>query len=227
MKNLSALVKTAAAALIIIAAHCPAAMAQEAEPQTVAQNAQSNTETASAQAVVIYDSGHSAGAERKTQVYQELGRLEQDYMRVVKYYNKSLSDTEALQIARYILIYSNQFKLDARLLMSVIAVESRFKPQAVSCKGAMGLGQLMPGTASTLGVKNAFSAQENIYGTARYLRAQFDRWAADEHVLDYMLAAYNAGPESVARYKGIPPYSETQNYVASVKKLFRFFVYGY
>ncbi|MFA6451775.1 MAG: lytic transglycosylase domain-containing protein [bacterium] len=211
-------VTTAAAFLLFAAFHCAAAQAQE--------TAQNNAEAA-AQAQVIYDSSHSENAPRQQQIYQELGRIEQDYTRVVKYYNKTLSDSEALQIARYILFYSNQFKIDARLLMSVIAVESRFRPQAVSHAGAMGLGQLMPGTASALGVKNAFSAQENIYGTARYLRAQYDRWASEERVLDMMLAAYNAGPEAVARYNGIPPYSETQNYVVNVKKLFRFFIYGY
>ncbi len=176
---------------------------------------------------VIYDSGHSEKATRQQQMYTELRYVEQAYSNTVRYYNKSLSETEALQIARYVIYYADQFRLDARLLMSVIAVESRFRPQAVSCKGAMGLGQLMPGTAKSLGVSNAFDVQQNIYGTARYLRAQYDRWAGKERVLDFMLAAYNAGPEAVAKHNGIPPISETQNYVVKVKKLLRFFVYGY
>jgi soluble lytic murein transglycosylase-like protein len=219
MKNDRFLTTTVTTALFCMALFAAAAAAQE--------TAQGNAAAASAQAQVIYDSGRTAATDNNKQIYAELGRLEQDYTKVVKHFNNSLSDDEALQIARWILYYSSQYKLDARLVMSVITVESRFQPQAVSRVGAMGLGQLMPGTASTLGVKNAFSVQENIYGTARYLRAQYDRWANDEHVLDLMLAAYNAGPEAVARYNGIPPYSETQNYVTNVKKWFRFFIYGY
>ncbi len=183
--------------------------------------------SADQRAEVIYDSGKSEKDAHRQQMYSELRYIEQAYTNTVRYYNKSLTEAEALQIARYVIYYADQFRLDARLLMSVIAVESRFRPEAVSCKGAMGLGQLMPGTAKSLGVSNAFDVQQNIYGTARYLRAQYDRWAGHDRVLDFMLAAYNAGPEAVARHNGIPPISETQNYVVKVKKLLRFFVYGY
>ncbi|HOO55292.1 MAG TPA: transglycosylase SLT domain-containing protein [bacterium] len=156
----------------------------------------------------------------------EFARIEKDYMNVVKYYNNRIPDAQALQIARFVLYYSAEFKLDPRLVMAVISVESKFKPRALSPKGAIGLGQLMPGTASMMGVKNAFDIKQNIYGTTRYLRKMYDRWSTREDVLELMLASYNAGPEAVEKYGGIPPYKETRNYVKKVKELFRFFIYG-
>jgi soluble lytic murein transglycosylase-like protein len=157
----------------------------------------------------------------------ELARIENDYMNVVRYYNKSLPERQALNIARYVLHYSTAMKVDPRLVMSVIVIESRFQPNAVSPKGAMGLGQLMPGTAAMLGVRNAFDPRENIYGTVKYLSDQYQRWQNSERALELALASYNAGPEAVARHKGIPPYRETIDYVAKVKKLYTFFVYGH
>jgi soluble lytic murein transglycosylase-like protein len=157
---------------------------------------------------------------------EEYARIEMAYTQVVKYYNKKLPDNEALRIARCILYYSNYYKLDPRLVVAVIVQESRFNPSAVSHAGAQGLGQLMPGTARYLGVSNSFDVQQNIYGTVRYLREQYDRFQSNPNVLDYMLAAYNAGPEAVAKYKGVPPYKETRNYVVQVKKLYKYFMYG-
>ena len=159
-------------------------------------------------------------------VYDEMAMIENAYARVVKYYNKSMDDGQAVKIARLLLYYADKYDLDPRLMVAVIVVESNFKPHAVSPKGAVGLGQLMPGTARSLGVSNAYDVSQNIYGTARYLRMMYDRWQDNDNVLDRMLASYNAGPEAVAKYNGIPPYSETQKYVKKVKKLYRFFVYG-
>ena len=218
--------KTAAVAAALAAAVWAGAPAGAQEDGNVVDVTVHN-QTAGDQSQNVYDSGQTTRTDRQSQIMRELMGIEKDYTNVVKFYNKALGEDEALLIARLILYYSNRYGLDARLLMSVIAVESRFQPRAVSSKGAMGLGQLMPGTASGLGVKNAFSVTENVYGTARYLRAQYDRFAADERVLDLMLAAYNAGPEAVACYNSVPPYAETKNYVVSVKKLFRFFKYGY
>jgi len=164
---------------------------------------------------------------QRDQLYRELARIENDYMKVVKYYNSRLTNAQALQIARFVLYYSVEFKLDPRLVMAVIVVESRFKPRAVSPKGAMGLGQLMPGTARMMGVKNPYDTKQNIYGTTRYLRQQYDRWSTSDQVLDLMLASYNAGPEAVKRHKGVPPYKETKKYVRDVKTLYRFFIYGH
>lgn len=179
------------------------------------------------QPYVLYDSSRDDSSYQQSAISHEYYSVENDYKNVIKYFNKSISDSEAQLIARSVLYYSSIFKLDPRLVMAVITVESKFHSQAISPKGAMGLGQLMPGTASIMGVKNAFDIEQNIYGTAKYLRQQYDRWNDNEKVLDLMLASYNAGPQAVANHKGIPPYRETRNYVVRVKKYFRFFIYGY
>lgn len=103
--------------------------------------------------------------------------------------------------------------LDPDLLKSMIAEESNFNARAVSSKGARGLMQLMPGTGQLLGVRDFFSADENVQGGALYIRALLERYAGD---LAKALAAYNAGPAAVDRYRGIPPFTETQNYVRRV-----------
>ena len=102
-----------------------------------------------------------------------------------------------------------------QLLRAVMQVESGFNPQAVSAKGAMGLMQLMPATAIEMGVGNPFDPDQNIRGGAAYLRVLLNRYAGDQ---EKALAAYNAGPETVARYGDrVPPYRETRNYVAQVR----------
>lgn len=155
-------------------------------------------------------------------------QIEDMYLKVVYYYNPRLSRNDAVTIVRSILYHCGpqMFGVDPRLVVAVIAVESRFKPNAVSPKGAIGLGQLMPGTARQMGVANPRDIEQNIYGTVRYLREQYNRWESEAAPLDYALASYNAGPEAVARHRGIPPYNETINYVKKVKQLYRFFRYG-
>jgi soluble lytic murein transglycosylase-like protein len=103
--------------------------------------------------------------------------------------------------------------LDADLVNSVIRAESGFNPHAVSPKGARGLMQLMPGTASTLGVTDSFDPEANVEGGTQYLRWLLDRYNYD---LPKALAAYNAGPHRVEQYHGVPPYSDTRAYVARV-----------
>lgn len=103
------------------------------------------------------------------------------------------------------------------LVKALIAAESAFDPRALSPKGAQGLMQLMPATAESLGVANPFRATENISGGVRYLRTLLDRYDDLTHVL----AAYNAGPEAVDRYQGVPPYKETQQYVERVMAYYR------
>jgi len=99
----------------------------------------------------------------------------------------------------------------------VIRAESGFNSRAVSNKGAQGLMQLMPQTASQLGVTNAFDPGANVEGGARYLRELLERYNFD---VVKALAAYNAGPHRVERYHGVPPYYETQAYVARIVRDF-------
>ncbi|MCO6430314.1 MAG: lytic transglycosylase domain-containing protein [Deltaproteobacteria bacterium] len=108
------------------------------------------------------------------------------------------------------------YSLDPALIKAVIHVESAFNARAVSPKGARGLMQLMPDTARMLGVKNSFVPSENIDGGARHLSRLIVKYSGN---LKYALAAYNAGEEAVHRFNGIPPYSETRNYVRRVLDL--------
>jgi soluble lytic murein transglycosylase-like protein len=112
---------------------------------------------------------------------------------------------------------SGRYRLDPDLVNSVIKAESDFKIHAVSPKGAQGLMQLMPGTASELGVPNAFDPQANVEGGTKYLRELLERYNFD---LVKALAAYNAGPQRVEQFGGIPPYYETRAYVARIVKDF-------
>jgi soluble lytic murein transglycosylase-like protein len=110
---------------------------------------------------------------------------------------------------------SDRHQVDADFIASVIRAESSNNPKAVSPKGAQGLMQLMPQTASQLGVKNSFDPAENVDGGVRYLR---DLLLLYNNDMIKALAAYNAGPQRVQQYKGVPPYRETRAYVARVVK---------
>jgi hypothetical protein len=105
-------------------------------------------------------------------------------------------------------------QVSSDLVKAVIAVESEFDQWAVSSKGARGLMQLMPDTARRLGVADSFDARQNIFAGAQYLRQMLDQFGGD---IDLALAAYNAGPNAVLRYGGVPPYRETRGYVQKVQ----------
>ena len=108
---------------------------------------------------------------------------------------------------------SREFGVDSSLVKAVIHAESGYNPSAVSPKGAQGLMQLMPKTAQGLKVADSLNPSDNIRGGVRYLRFLLDTFKGNESLA---LAAYNAGLNSVAKYGGIPPYQETQSYVAKV-----------
>ena len=102
--------------------------------------------------------------------------------------------------------------VDAALVKAVVRAESGFNPAAVSPAGAQGLMQLMPSTAASLSVRNSFDPAENVDAGVRYLRQQMDKFGD----VRLALAAYNAGPTAVVKYGGVPPFSETQNYINRV-----------
>jgi soluble lytic murein transglycosylase-like protein len=117
------------------------------------------------------------------------------------------------QIHELVRLYCNKYGLDESLVHAMIRVESAGNPNAVSNKGASGLMQLMPGTAKDMGVRNIFDPAENIAGGTQFFAKVLDVFEGN---VSLALAGYNAGPENVKKYGGIPPFKETQNYVRDV-----------
>jgi soluble lytic murein transglycosylase-like protein len=118
------------------------------------------------------------------------------------------------QYAPVINAAAQQYGISPALVDAVMWQESRYNPRAISSAGAIGLMQLMPGTARSLGV-NPHDPWQNVFGGAAYLRTQLDRFGNN---VPLALAAYNAGPEAVARHGGVPPYAETRNYVSTIMR---------
>jgi soluble lytic murein transglycosylase-like protein len=112
--------------------------------------------------------------------------------------------------------YARGFGLDPLFVQAVVQVESAYCPTAVSSKGAVGLGQFMPGTAAALGI-NPWDPLQNLWATSKYLRQkylEFNDWTL-------ALAAYNAGSGRVREYGGVPPFEETQTYIRKVLRVYR------
>lgn len=126
-----------------------------------------------------------------------------------------ISDGQLNQIVQ---TQSREYKVPAKLIRAVIAQESGEDPSAISTAGAMGLMQLMPGTAREFGVANPFDPAENVEGGTAYLAYLLRLYHGDKRLA---LAAYNAGSGAVAKYGGVPPYAETRDYVRSVLSIYQ------
>lgn len=140
---------------------------------------------------------------------------EATYAAVLRTINPKLPAYKARLYARSVMADAWRTHLDPRFIMSIVTVESAWRANAVSRVGARGLGQLMPGTAHTLGV-NPRSPYENLRGTSTYLKALMNHFAGKPNAVTLAIAGYNAGPKAVERFHGVPPYAETQNYVVKV-----------
>jgi soluble lytic murein transglycosylase-like protein len=157
--------------------------------------------------------------ENGVQVYTNISPIEQiDDPKATSLQSSSVAPTpspKTFALDDIIEKYAGDYQLDPLLIRSIIATESGFNHKAVSPKGARGLMQLMPATASRLGVRNSFDPEENIRGGVRHFRSLMDSF---NNNLDLSLAAYNAGENLVRRLGRIPDFKETKEYVESVKR---------
>ena len=121
--------------------------------------------------------------------------------------------SQTIDIDEIIQTFSDKYDIDSDFIKAIIKQESGFNTKATSKKGAMGLMQLMPQTAKSLGVADAYDPAQNIEGGVKYLKQLLDKY---DNNRELALAAYNAGSGAVKKYGGVPPYKETQNYVKAI-----------
>lgn len=168
-------------------------------------------------------------------VAQSLGPRVRDcypaYYAFINSHNRKLGANMAAQIAYYLLAFADKYNVDPRLVTAMMIAESDFDPMSTSHSGAMGLGQLMPDEVKSLGLHNGYDIKDNIYGSIVNLRSDLDSFASlggpngslSIEQIRLAMATYNAGPNAVKKYKGVPPYRETQGYVKRVVRLYRQF----
>lgn len=156
-----------------------------------------------------------ASAREAAPVLADLVDYDPTIYRVIRNTNWDLSDREAKQLAYDLEQAARRYNVDPLLLTALVRQESAFYADAVSPVGAVGYGQLMPATAADMGI-DPTSPEQNLDGAARYLSWQLATWAGLPNQVDLALASYNAGAGAVQKYGGVPPYQETQNYVATI-----------
>jgi soluble lytic murein transglycosylase-like protein len=155
--------------------------------------------------------------ERGRKVYINTGERGAEPARFRSSSRSSSGRLDPGEIHPYIEDAARRTAVDPELVHAIIQVESDYNPNAVSRKGALGLMQLIPATAQRFGVENTFDPRQNIEGGVNYLRYLLDLFNGD---LALSLAAYNAGENAVRRHQGVPPYSETRQYVRKVTSLY-------
>lgn len=142
------------------------------------------------------------------------------YAHVLRKINPQMPAWQSNSLAKHLLINANRWKIDANVLVALVTVESAWHTHARSWAGAIGLGQLMPGTAAKLGV-DPTDPYQNLQGAARYLYGLLTRYRGKHDRYALAFAAYNAGPKAVEQFGGIPPFAETENYVVKVTSTWR------
>lgn len=135
------------------------------------------------------------------------------YAQALRKVNPQMPDWQSKVFARRVLVNAERWHVDPNILVAIVTVESAWHTRALSNAGAIGLGQLMPGTAAELGV-NPHDPSQNLEGAAEYLGGLMHKFGRNNYSL--VFAAYNAGPKAVDEYGGIPPFDETQRYVVKV-----------
>ena len=158
----------------------------------------------------------SARQARGMNLSSRAAQIYEPYKNAIAGFNRGLTDRQLDSITKSILAYSGKYGVDPRLVVALILVESGFRPDATSPKGAMGLGQLMPSTAKGLGVSDAYDPVQNIEASVRLMRGHLDKYQD----LALALSAYNAGSGAVKKYNGVPPYRETKNYISKVSQTY-------
>ena len=139
------------------------------------------------------------------------------YKAAIAKFNPRLTEEQLNTITGSLLMFSDKYGVDPRFVVALFLAESHFRPDAKSRAGAMGLGQLMPGTARGMGVNNAYDVTQNIEASIRLIRGHLGKYKD----LELALSAYNAGPGAVRKYGGVPPYKETRNYVRKVSEYYK------